>query len=231
MKLQLFNATEKELEERPYNVFIGISVGIKPFTKELAKQWIEWSLKHTKEKVAILVADEIAKINYRILSGYSEGKSQKRALRDGDEYVDFFEELLKDFSKDEQEKVSIVRWKDIFTEKLQTIKEILDQEFDINPKFREQILEFLRRYVGRRKKELSEEKLTFLAQYILFELPTLLEGIQYKGTEYRLLLYPTYVGSGMSEFVTDIQNGRKFRALRDKLKLKEKTVMVEAYIQ
>lgn len=103
MKLRFFNATKKEIEEKRFNVFIGISLGVlKPLTEETAKEYIGWAFKNTKNKVIILIADEIAKFNYKIFSGYSAGKSERRAIREGDKYVDFFQKILKGFSKEEQ---------------------------------------------------------------------------------------------------------------------------------
>lgn len=71
----------------------------------------------------------------------------------------------------------------------------------------------------------------YLSQYILYELPTLLDGIDYKKEKYRLLLYPTFESSGMSEVVTKIEQGEIFPSLKKKLNLVEKTAMVETYLE
>lgn len=77
MDIKVFNSTKEKIEEREDNIFIGISLGVlKPLTKELAKDYIDWALRNTKEKVVILIADEIAKFNYKIFSSYNERKSQ-----------------------------------------------------------------------------------------------------------------------------------------------------------
>ena len=129
MKLKFFNATKKDVEEQKYDIFIGISLGVlKPLTKETAKEYIEWALKNTKNKVAILIADEIAKFNYKIFSSYTEGKSERRAIREGDKYVDFFQQILQEFSKEEQKKILILRWNDIWDKRKEKIKEILEKE-------------------------------------------------------------------------------------------------------
>ena len=232
MKLKFFNATKKEVEERKYNVFIGISLGVlKHLTIETAKEYIEWALKNTKNKVAILIADEIAKFNYKIFSSYSEGKSERRAIREGDKYLDFFQQILQEFSKEEQKKILILRWKDIWNERKEKIKQILDEEYKSNKEFKEQVQFFLKKYSDKRNKDLDKEKLDYLSQYILYELPTLLDGIEYKNEKYRLLLYPTFESSGMSEVVTKIQQGKIFPNLKKKLNLAEKTAMVETYLE
>lgn len=232
MKLKFFNATKKEVEERQYNVFIGISLGVlKPLTKEMAKEYIGWALKNTKNKVAILIADEIAKFNYKIFSGYNVGKSERRAIRECDEYLDFFQQLLQEFSKEEQKKILILRCKDIWNEKKKKIKQTLEEEYKSNKEFKEQVQFFLKKYSDKRNKNLDKEKLDYLSQYIIYELPTLLDGIEYKNEEYRLLLYPTFESSGMSEVVTKIQQGKIFPNLKKKLNLAEKTAMIETYLE
>ena len=232
MQLKFFNATKKEVGEQKYNIFIGISLGIlKPLTKKMAKEYIEWVLKNTKNKVAILIADEIAKFNYKIFSSYSEGKSERRAIREGDEYIDFFQKILQEFSKEEQKKILILRWKDIWDKRKEKIKQILEEEYKSNKDFKEQMQFFLKKYSDKRNKDLDKEKLDYLSQYILYELPTLLDGIEYKNEKYRLLLYPTFESSGMSEVVTQIENGRIFPNLKKKLNLAEKTAMVETYLE
>ena len=125
MDKKIFNATNKEVEEKKYNIFIGISLGVlKPLTKEMAKEYIEWALKNTKNKVVILIADEIAKFDYKIFSSYSGGKSERRAIREGDKYFDFFLNIVKEFSEKEQKKILILKWKDIWNKR----KEIVLQD-------------------------------------------------------------------------------------------------------
>lgn len=232
MNTKIFNATKKEVEEQEYNVFIGISLGVlKPLTKEMAKDYIKWALKNTKNKVAILIADEIAKFNYKIFSSYSEGKSERRAIKEGDKYLDFFCEIIKEFSKEEQKNILILRWKYIWNERKEKIRQILEEEYKSNKEFKDKIQFFIEKYSDKRGKKLDEEKLDYLAQYILYELPTLLDGIEYDKVKYRLLLYPTFESSGMSEVVTKIEQGKIFPNLKKKLNLPEKTIMVETYLE
>jgi len=224
MKLKIFNGNQEEIKEN--NIFIGISIGIKPLTKELAKEYIEWALKNTKDKVAILIADEISKINYQVFSSYNENKSMNRALREGDKYVSLFEEIIAELPTKDQEKVQILRWKAIVNPEYLEQLSTLQQEFKNNSEFKEKILYFIDKYTERREKNITSEQKEFLADYILHELPTLFDGIEHNGLQYKVLLYPTFVHSGMSEFVTLIS-----AEFKDKLSLKGKTILVEAYIK
>ena len=67
MKIKkIFNTTKKEIESKKFNIFIGISLGNKWFTKENLQEYLNWALENTKEKVLILIADKIHIINYNV---------------------------------------------------------------------------------------------------------------------------------------------------------------------
>lgn len=231
MEKYYFNAQKKEVEERKYNIFIGISLGVlKPLTKELAKEYISWALKNTKNKVVILIADEIAKFNYRIFSKYSEGKSLRSALKEGDKYEDFFQKIKEEFSKQEQKKILILKWKDIWDNQREKIRAKLEEKFQSNREFREIIISFVEKYAEKKGKKLDKEKFDYLSQYILAELPTLLDGIEYDKEKYRLLLYPTFAHSGMSDFVTNVEEGKIFPELKKELNLDKSVAIVEFHL-
>lgn len=224
MKLKVFNSTKKEIAKKKYNIFIGVSMGIKPLNEELARKYIDWALKNTKKKVVVLIADEIAKFNYRAFSKYSENKSYKRAMREGDSYFRFFERILSKYPKEKRDKIKILRWKDIFDDKLKDMYRVLDKEFRENAGFRKKILGFVNDYSKRRGRKLDVKRLKYLSDYMLFELPTMISGIEFDGLKYKLLFYPTFIDSGMSEFVLELEDAGLFP------KLKQRAVLVEAHI-
>jgi tRNA-dependent cyclodipeptide synthase len=228
---KIFNATKKEIEDRKNNIFIGISLGVlKPLTNEMAKEYIKWALKNTKGKVAVLIADEIAKFNYRVFSRYSNGKAERRAIKEGDKYISFFNQVIGEFPAEIRGKVLILRWKDIWDENKERIKKILEEEYKSNKDFKKQIQFFLREYSNKRNRKLNDEELDYLSQYILNEMSTLLDGIEHNNEKYRIILYPTFKSSGMSEVVTRIESGNIFKDLKKRLNLPEKTIMVETYL-
>jgi tRNA-dependent cyclodipeptide synthase len=231
MKKEFFNATEKEVEERKYNIFVGISLGVlKPLSENLAKDYLKWALKNTKNKVAILIADEIAKFNYRVFSKYGEGKSLRSASKEGDKYEDFFRKIIKEFSAKEKKKILILRWKDIWDNQREKIRMKLEEKYQSNKEFREIIVSFVNKYAEKRGKDLENKKLDYLSQYILAELPTLLDGIEFKNEKYCLLLYPTFAHSGMSDFVKNIEEGKIFPELKKELNLDRSVAIVEFHL-
>ncbi len=228
MNLHIYNSTEKELSEKKNPVFIGISVGIKPMSFDIATSYLNWAEKHSSTTVQILIADEIAKYNYLAFSHSTKPGALSRAIRDGDQYYGFFEKTISNLGK--SGKFNIIRWNDIQNNYFSnTLKEV-QVEFETNPIFKDDIVSILNKYIKRRKKPVSEEKKILLCQYLLEELPTLLDGIYVGDTNYSLILYPTYNQSGMSGLVSDIQNKRKHVGLSERLNLK-KTIMVEALIE
>ncbi len=231
MQVKIFNSSEKEIQLKKFNIFVGISVGIKPINDELAKEYLSWSLKNTKENVIILIADEIAKYNYIVFSNYNENKSLNRAYRDGAEHIKIFENVISKYFENEIKRIKIITWKDILSDKYYSRKEIIEDFYNINSAFQEKINYFLKKYTERRNKNLNKEKFKILSKYIISELPTILFGIEFQNNHYNLLLYPTYVHSGLSELSSNIFKGVEFLELKNKLGLDNKTVLVEAYIE
>jgi tRNA-dependent cyclodipeptide synthase len=231
MEVKVFNSSIEEIKKKSFNIFIGISVGVKPLNEKIAKSYLDWCLKYTKEDVVILIADEIAKYNYIVFSSYNENKSLNRAYRDGKSHKEIFEQTIETYFLKEKNRIKIIHWTDILSEKYIFQKGKIDNFFESKKEFREKISYFLEKYTERRNKKLSRERMRILSNYILSELPTILDGIEYGGKKYDLLFYPTYVHSGLSELSVNIQNGAEFKELKENLNLEKKSVMVEAYIK
>lgn len=212
-----------------HNVFIGISLG-KYLDVALASEYLRWALDHGKQ-VAVLIADDINAINYQQLHGYSEKSALRKVRKLGDAAVAIFEEALNQLSAEiDVREVRVLRWRDIQSQRYASVKVALDEEFNANNDFKQKVLAFVDTYLARRNYvplDIDKEK---LAQYILSELPTLITGIDFEGTHYGVLLYPTYKEAGLSRFVISIQEG-VWSNLAGKLDLSMPAVLVEAYIE
>jgi tRNA-dependent cyclodipeptide synthase len=230
VKLQIFNATQEELSQKKFPIFIGISVGVKPMSTEIALSYLNWAEQHSSNTVQILIADEIAKYNYQAFSHYTKPGCLARAIRDGDKYHHFFETVISSFDPEKRKRFNIIRWRDIQGKEFETTLQAVRMEFETNLAFKNELLSILDIYIQRRGKLISAEKKELLCQYLLEELPTLVNGIYVHTKNYFLILYPTYSHSGMSQLVSDIQAGRKYTTLREKLRL-NKTIMVESIVQ
>lgn len=194
----------------------------------IALAYLKWAEEHASGKVQILIADEIAQFNYLACSHSTKPGALSRAIRDGDKYHTFFDEIIGNLQN--RSLFNIVRWHAIKNERFYWLLNEVTLEFETNTEFKNAIITIANEYLMRRSKIIQPEKTTFVYQYLLHELPTLLDGIYVDDTHCHLILYPTYRHSGMSNLVSDIQNGIRFQALRDRLKLK-KTIMVEWLIE
>jgi tRNA-dependent cyclodipeptide synthase len=231
MDINIFNSNLEEIKKKNFNIFIGISVGVKPLNEEIVKEYLTWCLKNTNNEIIVLIADEIAKFNYMVFSSYNEKKSLNRAIRDGENHKDIFKNTISKYFKKEKDRIRIITWKDIKTDSYLKSKEIIKTHYLENKEFKKEIHFFLEQYTKRKEKKLSNEKLEILSEYIISELPTILDGIEIENSKYNLLFYPTYIHSGLSEMVEQIHKGFKYKELEKKLDIKTPTCLVEAYIK
>lgn len=233
-KIKFFGTTGEEVELRKFNIFVGISLGNKLLTKELAKTYVDWALKRTKENIVVLIADEIDIVNWKIFNNLDERTVLEKVSNKAQGLDDMFSRAIKILARENdpsiENRVEVIRWKNIKTERFDKLFAILENEFEINNDFRNRILSFVKKYCELRKRFVDEAEQVKLAGYILAELPTLLEGIEVGDARYNMIFYPTYIDSGMSQFVLDIQNGT-YPDLLSKLQLSVKCVMAESYLE
>jgi len=233
-KMRIFGATSQQISKKKYNIFIGVSISNKKLDEKMAYDYLKWSVKNTKEKVAVIIADELDIVNYEIFSSYSSGKSRKRAEKEGEDFKKIFERATNRLLNKDKSKVKIYRWSDVKkSEHYQEIYKHLLKSYQEIPEFKSAVLFFVKKYVRKRGKLKileSQEKLDKLAMYILGELPTLLQGIYLNEIHYNLCIYPTYFASGMSQFVTDIWDGELNISKELVKKLKGKAVLVEIWL-
>ena len=207
MKLQAFNATIHEINKHKYPTFIGISVGIKPMSEKIALSYLTWAERHAIGPVQILIADKIARFNYLAFSHYTKKGSLARAVRDGDKYENFFNQVIHALPTEKRNCFHIIRWQNIESPQFFRYLECITAEFNSNALFEEVITLYAEKYIKRRHRDITKEKKWFLCQYILHELAVLLGGIYVDSRKYHLILYPTYQYFLMSELVRDIQTG------------------------
>ena len=219
-----FNTTKKEIKSRKFNIFIGISLGNKWFTKENLQEYLNWALEHTKDKVLFLIADKIHSINYDVRNKkYSQKENLQRALRNGKQIKGSLKNLLSEFSEKDRNKIKILRWKN-YKESDDFYKRYTPkvyEEFETNPKFKKQILNLVKKMIQDRK--FSEEDYLNFSKYLLKEFVASYSGIKYELNYYGMHIYPQE--SILHEFLEKLQQGKIFKELNKKLP-KEKVAMV-----
>ena len=85
---EYFNTTKEEIESKKHNIVIPICLGNKFFANkgilnENVKKYLDWSLKHTKDKVLFTIIDKIQDTNYFVRNkGSNEKQSLRRVLKE-----------------------------------------------------------------------------------------------------------------------------------------------------
>lgn len=232
--MKYFHVTQEEIDKKLFNIFIGISLGNKLITPKLAEKYVKWAHDNTKDNAVVLIADDIDVVNWTIFNGLSREEAEKKVRQKGYSMKGLFDKAIRNLARKENDptyiaKVHIIFWEDVRNKGYDHLQEILAEEYKTNEKFREQVLCFVNKYIELRDAEASDKDKDKLAEYIISELPTLLGGIYWNDTLYNLILYPTYIDSGMSQFVLDIRGGKYFDA--SKLLLRQICVLVEDYLE
>jgi|GEM_PF-408668 len=232
-KMRFFGENSGEVYKKQFNIFIGISISNKKITSKMALNYLKWAIRNTKKKVAVVIADELNIINYKIFDKYSKGKAENRAKRIGDFFEKMFKNAIQQLDEKDRAKVKIYKWKKIRQNNhYLKIRKFLEKQYNQDLEFKSAVLYFIKKYMRKKGNKIisDKNKVNKLATYILGELPTLLEGINVEQTYYGLCIYPTYFASGMSQFVMDMHAkeldiGKKLKKL-----IKNKAVLVEAWL-
>ncbi len=232
--VKYLNTTKEEVEARKFNIWIGISLGNKRFTKEAIKQYIIWALEHTKEDVLVVIGDQLHAINLEILDEYPRLRAINTTLRKGDEKESETKEILSELSPEEAKLVKVVRFAHATTSKYNHYRlEVLRQEFKNNPNFHDWVISAVKENKKSASKNLAPEQLDKLAEYFLQEIPLYLNGAKYGGLPehggktYLLQIYP---GIGLIDsLLLGLQDGTLFPKLTAKLKITDKIALIEGY--
>lgn len=232
--MRYFHVNQAEIDEKLFNVFIGISLGNKLLTPELVRHYIQWAYARTNKNVVVLVADKIDAVNWEIFRSMSKQEALQKVEQKGYGVAGMFDKAKRTLARETGDmgyitQVHTIFWDDIINPGYLALRDIMQKEYFANTLFQEKVLFFVEKYSVLRGATITLEQKHRLAGYILDELPTLVGGILWNKSLYNLILYPTYVDSGMSEFVLDIRNGKYFDSA--KLSLRQICVLVEDYLE
>lgn len=229
------NTTPQEVTQKQHNIWIGVSLGNKYFTKKHIEEYIKWSLLNTKQQVLIVIPDVLHSINLEVLDRRSPQRALQKAIRIGDSKEAEIKEIISQLSSDDQNKIKIIRWTNILKNKeYEHNLKIIKEEFLNNVEFHKFIVDIVKN--GRpdrsvRLSKMSLEELNRLADYVLYELPSFVNGVQ--STEdnivYTLLPYPGL--NSLDDLTIGLSNRTMFVGLADKLQLTNKIGILEAYVE
>jgi len=226
---RIIDGTQVDLEARKYNIYVAISLGSDYLNRARLQEYLLWALQYTKKDVLVLIADKIQEYNYQVLKGYDLAKARETAERVGQDRKNEADRVVRSLPQKLQSKIHVIRWADVESDHhFQQMKTEIYNEWRANDEFKSAILEVVTLFMGSRN--VSDSAKETLAHYVLDELPTMIGGVWYKNIQYNLYPYPGV--SKVVELVSDIQNGKLFSELAQRLSLEgRKVVVVEAYAE
>lgn len=226
----VYGTTKKRVKNREHFPMFGISLGNKFFVKgnrltDNVMNYINWAVKNTRDRVAILIPDSIEAINifYRGEKGTLES-SEKLANRKGQAAQDQLMRIRDLMPIEEGELIDIRRWKEVGEgcERYDKNFSVTDREFLARKDFYKEVRSIVDRLVSVSPKKDSEANRDKLCYYFLREAAGLFGGFEYTkngDTLYAdLLMYP--VISNVQKLIIDIQNGDKYYNITKDLDLK-----------
>lgn len=227
MELHKIRGGSKEaLENKEYNICVGISLGNKWFTPENIVSLIEWSLQYTKECVVVCPADDIHAINLEVRSRISTSKALQLAKKMSSELMSEVKTAVdRSLSQDEKDKIVYATWSDVVNEKYKEKVDYLYDAFRKNPEFRTAIQALVKGHISKDTRKFSEDDINRLSAYLLEELPEVTGKVTAKGYGYDAYAYP-YDGPLM-EFIEQIQTGKLFPEIREVIVDTEPKVFLE----
>ncbi len=227
------NTTPDEVQKKSHNIWLGISLGNKYFTKENIAEYIKWAMNNTKNEVLVVIADALHAVNLEVLDKRSPEHALRKAMKIGDDKDREIREIIATLQPNDRNKVRLVRWDDvtqneIYKYNLKAIKDefVSDKEFH----------DFMTNIVvdGRNDRtasisKMSREELDRLSDYVLYELPLFVNGVHIQGSDlvYTLLPYPGL--NKLDDLSIGLSNRTMFPHLAEKLHLSNHIGIVEAY--
>lgn len=229
------NTSKEEVEAKKFNIWIGVSLRNKYFSKENIEKYLSWAIENTKESVLVVIADRIEAINIEVLDNYTKLRAFKVALRRGDEKEKEIEDIVSRFPEEKRKLIKVIRWREIANTKYHDYRiEVLFEEFRKHGEFYDKLIAMAKNHWYNGAHTLTTERLKKLAEYYLYEIPLFLNGAKYGGLPekggktYLLQIYP---GLGeFDDFLIDLQDGKSFPELTKKLKITNKFAMLSAFV-
>jgi tRNA-dependent cyclodipeptide synthase len=215
-----------DLENKQYNIGVGISLGNKWFTIDNITEEIGWALQNTKDFVLVYVADSIHAINLEVRKRISKERAMRLALDQGSMILlDVKNQVEKIFSKDDTNRIYYANWNNLLDESYKKKLEYLYSFYLKNEEFKKRIHELVIEYVSREERKFDDEEINKLGTYIIEELPEILCRVSFRDLIIDAYMYPS--DGDLPRFVEDIQFGRIFPEIKENIIDTEPKVFLE----
>jgi tRNA-dependent cyclodipeptide synthase len=222
----IYNTTLDRIANKEHNIYVGISIGNKYFTKERVGAYLDWAIENSKNPPIIFLADTIQAYNYMAFKGYSEEDAIKTAKNHGKTVRNMMRKVI-NYRKNNNKNIGDIEiigvdqiWK--YSHKQDFL--FLEQEFENNILFRETICNLITKMLPHR--DLNEKNMQIAAKYLLSEIP-IMHNLNHNGIQYDLYPYPSDI---VMDFDDNLQNQKIFPEIASKLHMPKKICSIEAYV-
>jgi len=227
--MQLYSITGGNIEDlnnKQYNIGVGISLGNKWFSVENIVELVKWSFKYTKENVVVYVADSIHAINLEVRNRISKEKALEKADKAGDDILREVELALKEqLNLSEFNKVIFVKWTELLDQSFLNKTTYLKDLYLNNLDFKNYIHSIVRDFTSKEDRVFSDEDINRFGDYIIEEMPEIINRINMRGVACDAYAYP-FTGK-LIEFTDKIQKGEIFPEIKENVMDTEPKVFLE----
>lgn len=225
---RLFNISEEDISKN--NIMVPICVWNKFFLNDTKPtqnivDYIKRALENTKEKVLVIVVDEI-QISNRIVRNSSHilEQNQRRLMRKWIEIKNNIQDIINNLPEEQQKHIELIWWHEYAENDpfCKTTTNFVYNEFENNSDFRNEILRSIKTSIVDRK--FSEEEYLILCRYVLDEFSIVYHGPTYKNIFYWLYVYP--FTDEVLETIEKIKVGSIFPEIKNKLNSQQISVVL-----
>ena len=217
---------KQDLEDCKYTICVGVSLGNRWFTTENIIGLIRWSLEHSKNQVVVCPADDIHAINIEVRKRVGSKKASELAEKMSVEMLDSVRKKAEEvFSQEEQSRIVYATWSDLTDESFKNKVKWLYKYYEQDSVFKKTILDVVQNLTSVEDRDFSEKDIEKFGTYILEELPEVMGRVSIKDIVCDAYVYP--FDGILTELIEDIQIGKKFPAVREKIMDTEPKVFLE----
>lgn len=205
------------VKNKQYNIWIGISFSNKKFTDSYVKELLDTAVMYTEKHVLVWLPGRMHATNYYYFDKLSRAESLQRAYEDERRMCDMLEYYI---LEKRYENISMVAYDDVLTQDFVRRKDILFRAFAEQEEFYDGVCDIAQGFLKTRNRPIEKKRIEFVALYILQELPAMIGGLQTFDSDihYSVLFYPGI--DKLDILAQDLIEGKKYKELSEKLKVK-----------
>jgi tRNA-dependent cyclodipeptide synthase len=211
---QIRGGNKNNLEQKKYTIGVGISLGNKWFTVENIVESIKWALPYSKDKIIVYVADSIHAINLEVRNSISFEKALLLCRKASKElFAELKATIDKDFSDEQVSRILFVTWDELIDNEFKKKLVYLDSLYENNQAFKDKILSVVKAHISKESRKFSEEDIHRFGQYIIAEMPEVLNRVPMKGVICDAYMYP--YDNELTKFAEQLQKGEIFPEIKE----------------